>query len=40
MLEMGDHKPFHFLRHLRRLITDMPQDLLHTIWSSQLTPDI
>jgi hypothetical protein len=31
MLKMGDHKPPQFLRHLRCLPPDMPEDFLHTI---------
>jgi hypothetical protein len=37
-LEMGDHKPSQFLRHLRSLAPDVPEDFLHTIWSSRLLP--
>jgi hypothetical protein len=40
MLEMGDYKPSQFLRHLRSLAPDMPDDFLHTIWSSWLPPNI
>jgi hypothetical protein len=37
-LEMGDRKPSQFLRHLRSLAPDVPDDFLHTIWSSRLPP--
>jgi hypothetical protein len=39
-LEMGDRKPSQFLRHLRSLAPDMPDDLLRSIWSSQLPTHI
>jgi hypothetical protein len=39
-LEMGDRKPSQFLRHLRSLAPDVPDDFLHTIWSSRLPPNI
>jgi hypothetical protein len=38
--ELGDHKPSQFLRHLRGLAHGMPEDFLHTISSSRLTPNI
>jgi hypothetical protein len=38
--EMGDRKPSHFLRHLRGLAPDVPEDILRTIWSSRLHPYI
>jgi hypothetical protein len=34
---MGDCKPSQFLRHLRSLAPDVPDDFLHSIWSSQFT---
>lgn len=34
--EMGDRKPSQFLRHLRSLATDVPDDLLRSTWSSRL----
>jgi hypothetical protein len=37
---MGDRKPSQFLRHLRSLAPDVPEDFLHTIWSSRLPPNI
>jgi hypothetical protein len=36
--EMGDRKPSQFLRHLRSLAPDVPEDFLSTIWSSRLPP--
>jgi hypothetical protein len=39
-LEMGDRKPSQFLRHLRSLAPDVPEDFLHTIWSSRLPQNI
>jgi hypothetical protein len=33
---MGDRKPSQFLRHLRSLTPDMPDDFFHSIWSSRL----
>jgi hypothetical protein len=38
--EMADRKPLQFLRHLRSLTLDMPDDFLHTIWSSRLPQNI
>jgi hypothetical protein len=38
--EMGDRKPSQFLRHLRGLAPDMPEDFIYTIWSSRLPPNI
>jgi hypothetical protein len=38
--EMGDRKPSQFLRHLRGLVPDVPEDFLYTIWSSRLTRNI
>jgi hypothetical protein len=35
-LGMGNCKPSQFLRHLRSVSPDMPDDLLRSIWSSQL----
>jgi hypothetical protein len=34
--EMGDRKPSQFLRHLRGLALDVPDYLLHTIWTDRL----
>jgi hypothetical protein len=34
--EMGDHKPFQFLIHLKSLAPVMPDDLLCSIWCSRL----
>jgi hypothetical protein len=39
-LEMCDRKATQFLRHLRSLAPDVPDDFLHTIWSSRLLPNI
>jgi hypothetical protein len=39
-LEMGNHKPSQFLRHLRSLVPDVPDDFLRSIWSSRLPPNI
>jgi hypothetical protein len=39
-LEMGDCKLSQFLRHLRSLAPDTPEDLLSTVWSSRLPPAI
>jgi hypothetical protein len=36
--EMGDRKPSQFLRHLRGLAPDVPEDFLYSIWSSRLPP--
>jgi hypothetical protein len=38
--EIGDCKPSHFLRHLRSLAQDVSDDFLHSIWSSQLPPNV
>jgi hypothetical protein len=38
--ELGDHKPSQFLRHIRGLAPGVLEDLLHTISSSRLTPNI
>jgi hypothetical protein len=38
--EMGDRKPSQFLRHLKSLATDVPDDFLRSIWSSRLPPHI
>jgi hypothetical protein len=37
---MGDRKPSQFLRHLRGLAPDVPEDFLYTIWSRRLPPNI
>jgi hypothetical protein len=37
---MGDRKPSQFLRQLRSLIPDVPDDFLHTIWSNRLPSNI
>ena len=34
--EMGDRKPSQFLRHLKSLAPDVPDDFLRSIWSSRL----
>jgi hypothetical protein len=34
--EMGDRKPSQFLRHLKGLAPDVPDDFLRTIWASRL----
>jgi hypothetical protein len=39
-LEMGDRKPSQFLRQLRSLVPDVPDDFLRTTWSSRLPPNI
>jgi hypothetical protein len=39
-LEMGDGKPSQFLRHLRSLAPDVPEDFLQIIWSSRLPLNI
>jgi hypothetical protein len=39
-LDLGDHKPSQFLRQLRSLIPDIPDNLLRSIWSSQLPSHI
>jgi hypothetical protein len=38
--EMGDRKPSQFLRHLKSLASEVPDDLLRSIWSSRLPPHI
>jgi hypothetical protein len=38
--EMGDRKPFQFLRHLRVFAPDVPEDFLYAICSSRLPPNI
>jgi hypothetical protein len=40
LVEMGDRKPSQFLRHLRGLAPDVPEDFLYTILSSWLPPNI
>jgi hypothetical protein len=37
---MGDRQPSQFLRHLRGLAPDVPEDFLYTIWSSRLPLNI
>jgi hypothetical protein len=37
---MGDRKPSQFLRHLRGLASDVPEDFLYIIWSSRLPTNI
>jgi hypothetical protein len=39
-LEIGDRKPSQFLRQLRTLLPDVPDDFLRTIWSSRLPSNI
>jgi hypothetical protein len=39
-LEMGDRKPSQFLRHLRSLAPDAPDDFLRSIWSSRLPTNV
>jgi hypothetical protein len=34
--EMGDRKPSQFLRYIRSLSPDVPDDFLRSIWSSRL----
>jgi len=34
--EMGDRKPSQFLRHLKSLAPDIPDEFLRTIWASRL----
>jgi hypothetical protein len=36
--EMGDRMPSQFLRHLKGLAPEMPDDFLRTIWASRLPP--
>jgi hypothetical protein len=38
--EMGDRKPSQFLRHLKGLAPDVPDDFIRTIWSSRLPPHV
>jgi hypothetical protein len=38
--EMGDRKPSQFLRHLRSLAPDVPDDFLRSICSSRLPTDV
>jgi len=38
--EMGDRKPTQFLRHLKGLAPDVPDDFLRTIWASRLPPHV
>jgi hypothetical protein len=38
--EMGDSKPSQFLRHLKSLAPDVPDDFLRSIWSNRLPPHI
>jgi hypothetical protein len=38
--EVGDRKPPQFLRHLRILAPDVPDDYLRSIWSSRLSPNV
>lgn len=38
--EMGDRKPSQFLRHLKGLAPDVPDDFLRTIWTSRLPPHV
>ena len=38
--EMGDRKPSQFLRHLKGLAPDVPDDFLCTIWTSRLPPHV
>jgi len=38
--EMGDRKPSQFLRHLKSLTPDIPDDYLRTIWASRLPPHV
>ena len=38
--EMGDRKPSQFLRHLKSLAPDVPDDFLRSIWSSRLPSHI
>jgi len=38
--EMGDQKPSQFLRHLKSLDPDVPDDFLRTIWTSRLPPHV
>jgi len=38
--EMGGRKPSQFLRHLKSLAPDVPEDYLRSNWSSRLPPHI
>ena len=38
--EMRDRKPLQFLRHLKGLAPDVPDDFLRTIWASRLPPQV
>ena len=38
--EMGDRKPSQFLRYLKSLAPDVPDNFLRSIWSSRLPPHI
>jgi hypothetical protein len=38
--EMGDRKPWQFLRHLRSPVPDIPADYLKIKWTSRLPPNI
>ena len=38
--EMGDRKPSQFLRHLKGLAPDVPDEFLRTIWASRLPPQV
>jgi hypothetical protein len=37
---MGDRKPSQFVRHLKSLTSDVPDNFLRTIWASRLPPQI
>jgi len=37
---MGDRKASQFLRHLKSLAPDVPDDFLRTIWASRLPPHV
>ena len=38
--ELGDRKPSQFLRHLKGLAPDVPDEFLRTIWASRLPPQV
>jgi hypothetical protein len=38
--EIADRKPSRFLRHLKSLAPDVPDDFLPTIWASRLPPHV
>jgi len=38
--EMGDEKPSQFLRHLKGLAPDVPDEFLRTIWASRFAPQV